>query len=482
MQKHYKIKLKKNANKINFEKFLKKLEVEFKRIEYFPNYEIYKIPEIESEIKEKILAFSDVKRVLPMHRYYLNFKTKVVPNEKLKIQFGSEEKNLPVIGILDNGIYKNSLINSWLYKDKNNYCPEKITATHGTFVAGVILQQLKDTKIKIYDATLVPDFEFVQLEEDELLLRLKKAIKEHTFIKVWNLAISIRYSVEPNYISDFGILLDYLQETYDILIVKSVGNGEFTKEKSKKNLILEGADSARALVVGATNNKNEISSFSLTGKGHKILEKPDIATYGGDMYLNEEGKIKVDGIISLSPSEEVVSSFGTSFAAARTTGYLGELLGINREITPLFMKAFLANLAKKPQKYLSGYGYIDKNVKIKEEYGKIISFEGEIENEMKLELDYKKYKLTFSLACDLDIDYNEERYILADIDIKVSIDGKEIKNKYGKNCKLNSLKNYQYEFENKEGRVEILIYRRGKASKKNKTKKMKFCIITKNEK
>ena len=47
-------------------------------------------------------------------------------------------------------------------------------------------------KIKIYDAAIIPDFSLCQLEEDELLFRLRKAVEDHPWIKIWNLAISIR--------------------------------------------------------------------------------------------------------------------------------------------------------------------------------------------------------------------------------------------------------------------------------------------------
>lgn len=482
MVEHYKIKLKSGANLIRFEKYLKELEIEFKKIEYFSEYIIYKIEKVSDELKEKILECQDVKRVLPMYRYFLDFKTKVVENEKLNIFTGDKNINSPIVGIIDNGVERLDIFDSWLYEDGKNYCKEKKSCTHGTFVAGVILQNVQEGKLKIYDGGIVPDFNIVQLEEDELLFALKKLVEEHPFIKVWNLAISIRVSVSQEYISDFGVLLDYLQDKYNILIVKSAGNGEFKSNVDEKNLILQGADSARALVVTSCNRENKISSFSLTGKSHNILAKPDIATYGGDVTFTEDKKIKVEGVLSLSNKNEVVSSFGTSFATARVTGLIGKILTLDNTLSPLFLKAFLIYLAKEPQKYLLGYGYLSQDLEIEREFRDIYSIQGEVEEVEKFEITFNNHSLTMALACEIGIDYNEDSYIFSDLDIKLFFEGKELESEFEKNQEFNGVKKYRFNFEKENGKVEVLVYRREKQKKNRDIQKMKFCMILKNEK
>lgn len=482
MVEHYKIKLQKTANVLRFENYLKELNIDFKKIEYFPNYVIYKIRKLEEELIEKISKSKDVRTILPMQRYFLDFKSKKIEDAKIDIGIGTTKENVPVVGVIDNGIERLPQIKSWLYEDGKNYCAEKRTNTHGTFVAGVILQYLQNAQIKIYDGAIVPDFNLVQLEEDELFLRMKKLVEEHSFIKVWNLAISIRISTSPDYISDFGAILDFLQEKYNILIVKSAGNGEFKNNILEKKMILEGADSARALVVSSCNSNNEVSSFSLSGIGHKILTKPDIATYGGDVSFDENNKIKVEGVLSLSPKDDIVSSFGTSFATAKITGMIGKILSINSSLSPLFLKAFFVHMAKEPQEYILGYGYIEKNIKVEEELKKVSFIEGEIDEYYKLKVKFKNYQVSMVTASDIEVDYNDDNYIVSDLEFEMTYKGKKMKNQYGENSNFNSVKKYQFIFDEKDGEAELMVLRRKKLEHNLNFKKMKFCIVFKNEK
>lgn len=482
MEEHYKIKLHKKANVLRFESYLKELDIDFKKIEYFPNFSIYKIKKTDEKIIEKILKSEDVKNILPMRRYFLDFKTKKIENGKINVPVGTREENSPIIGVIDNGIEKLPQIKNWLYEDGKKYCAEEQTKTHGTFVAGVILQYLQNEKVRIYDGGIVPDFNVVQLEEDELFLRMKKLVEEHSFIKVWNLAISIRVSVSPDYISDFGAFLDFLQDEYNILIVKSAGNGEFEKDIFEKKLILEGADSARALVVTSCNKDNKVSSFSLSGIGHKILTKPDIATYGGDVSFDENNKIKVEGVISFSPQDDIVSSFGTSFAASKITGMIGKVLAIDNSLSTLFLKAFFVYMAKEPQQYILGYGYIGEEIKVEDELKKISYIEGEVEEFCKLEVEFKNYEFSTVMASELEIDYNDKNYIISDLSLELRYKGEKIKNEYGEKDNFNGVKKYKFIFGEKEGKAELKVVRRKKIENNSEKEKMKFCLIFKNEK
>lgn len=478
MKEHFKIKLHRYAKGRNFDIFLKNLGINFEKIKYFPGYEIYKTENLNEEQIKLIKQREEVARIAPMRRYYLDFRTRL-SKEKIEISEPKLDMDYPVVGVIDNGIARLPILNPWIVEDDKKYVKEKINPTHGTFVAGVILKDNIYPKVKIYDGAIVPDFNIVHLEEDEILKRLKKVIEDHKDIKIWNLARSIRYPVDLDCISDFGLMLDYLQKKYDILIIKSCGNGEFNKEKiNLRKPILEGADSVRALVVGSCNKENKISSFSLSGENHELLEKPDIAIYGGDIYLDENGKTKVEGVISLSPTGEIVSSFGTSFATARMTRIAGSILNYKKDATPLFIKAFLIHHAYDSQKYLTGYGYLKDFVDFKKEYEKLSVFEGKVHNTSKIDVKFDNHKIKLSLAIDVEVDYYQENgYLMADVDIEFYYKGKKLSRNFEKREKFNNLKRFEFDMEEKSGNLEIVLRKRIKDMYSIKSKKLKYCMI-----
>lgn len=452
MKEHYKIKLKCGASEKDFEIFLISKSITFEKISYFSECHIYKIPIPSQEIIEIIKKRDDVFYSETMKRYFLDFKTRAIDE---KINFSQKSSDV-VIGVLDNGIADLESIKNRVIK--NHTLKDDMYPTHGTFIAGVILKESIYTPCKVFDGGIVPDFNKIHLEEDELLLRLKHMIESNLYIKIWNLAISIRYSVDLNRISEFGLLLDYLQEKYDILILKSCGNGKFSKDEIKKREpILIGADSIRSLVVASNNKDNQISSFSLSGKGHKFLIKPDVSTYGGDIKV-KDGKIKVEKVVSISTQNSIVSSFGTSFATARISQIVGGLLNIRSQSTPLFIKCFLVSLATDGKPYLTGFGCID-DFDIDEKLKEITVYEDELINEKIIKLDdTKSYEIT--LSTDIIVDYyQKDEYVLSDIVIENE------KNP----IKLTNLKKYFI-----KDRSEIKLIYRG-----NCGKKLKYCVIIK---
>lgn len=491
LKQHYKIKLHEKADRSSWETYLTSLGISFVKKEYFPSYEIYKIEKPSEEILQQISERKEVSRVEIMHRYVLNFQTREMELNPPDISFPKERQKYPVVGVLDNGIAKLKEISPWLYEDSCDYCPEEKHPTHGNFVAGVILygeewstkKWIEGEKVKIYDAALVPDFSVYQLEEDELLARLKQAVEEHSWIKVWNLAISIRFEVDLTHISDFGLLLDYLQEQYNILICKSCGNGNFTKKKENRGSILQGSDTIRSLVVASCNKEGNLSSFSLSGKGHQILEKPDIAMYGGDVFWEENGKRKIEGVYSFSPNGEIVSSFGTSFATAKIVSLVANILFWKENATALFLKAMVVHTAKKGEKYYLGYGYPKNKKGIQEEYEKTLVLENTLSKEEHMFLRYQNGKISCTLVSDIILDYHqEEDYVLCDMDVHFQKDGREFtfNNMFGEYQKFNNLKRYEFTMEEEEGEIEIIFSKRWKQKKyEERDRELAYCFLWK---
>lgn len=497
-KKHYKVKLKKRKREEReiqqetWEDFLKEKGIGYQKKEFFPGYSIYKIEDISEELQKEILNYSEVDFIQPMHRYFLNFQSKEIDRERGKPLVLEERVSYPVIGILDNGIARLPEFENFLYEDGISYCKEEKYPSHGTFVAGVLLYGdllsgqiwAGGKELRIFDAAVVPDFSVYQLEEDELYERIYKAVSEHSWIKIWNLAISIRFPVDKNRISDFGLLLDYLQERYDIFICKSCGNGNFASTSEEVGMILQGSDTERGLVVASCNQEKKVSGFSLRGRGHEILQKPDIAMYGGDIFRNIEGKNKIEGVFSFSPEGEIVSSFGTSFATARMCRIVGNILYWNAEASPLFLKAMVIQAATGYEKYSLGYGCSTSSEQVYKEYRNSIVKEATLlYEEERFSLRFSEYKILATLVSDVVLDYHQEKeYILEDLSWKVLYQGKDISsdNKLGKFEMFSSLKKIEMDMKEENGEVEIIIFKRKKEDYfEGERKKLRYCLVWK---
>ncbi|AYV95540.1 peptidase S8 [Fusobacterium necrophorum subsp. funduliforme] len=497
-KKHYKVKLKKRngeekeIQRKTWEHFLEEKGVCYQRKEFFPGYSIYKIGDVSEELQKEIERNPEVDFIQPMHRYFLNFQSKQIDREREKLLVSEEKVCYPVIGILDNGIARLTEFENFLYEDGSSYCKEEKYPSHGTFVAGVLLygdllsgqSWAGGKELRIFDAAVVPDFSVYQLEEDELYERIYKAVSEHSWIKIWNLAISIRFPIDKNRISDFGLLLDYLQENYDILICKSCGNGNFIRSSEEVGMMLQGSDTERALVVASCNQEKKVSGFSLRGNGHKILQKPDIAMYGGDIFRNEEGKNKIEGVFSFSPEGEIVSSFGTSFATARMSRIVGNILYWKAEASSLFLKAMVVQAATGYEKYSLGYGCSASSEGIYKEYQNSVVKEATLLHaEERFSFRFSGHKILATFVSDVVLDYQQENgYILGDISWRMFYKGQDISfhNTLGHFEAFSSLKKIEMDMEEERGEVEVVIFKRKKQSYfEEERKKLRYCLIWK---
>lgn len=497
-KKHYKVKLKKRKleereiQRKTWEHFLEEKGVCYQRKEFFPGYSIYKIEDVSEELQKEIAGNPEVDFIQGMHRYFLNFQSKQIDRERGNLAISEKETWYPVIGILDNGIARLAEFEHFLYEDGSSYCKEEKYPSHGTFVAGVLLygdllsgqSWAGGKELRIFDAAVVPDFSVYQLEEDELYERIYKVVSEHSWIKIWNLAISIRFPIEKNRISDFGLLLDYLQENYDVLICKSCGNGNFIQSSEEVGMMLQGSDTERALVVASCNQEKKVSGFSLRGKGHEILQKPDIAMYGGDVLRSVEGRNKIESVFSFSPEGEIVSSFGTSFATARMSRIVGNILYWNPKASPLFLKAMVIQAATGYEKYSLGYGCSASSEEIYKEYQNSIVKEASLlHGEERFSFRFSGHKILATLVSDLVVDYQQENgYILGDISWRLFYRGQDISfyNTLGTFEAFSSLKKMEIAMEEEKGEVEIIIFNRKKQSYfEEERKKLRYCLIWK---
>lgn len=440
---NYKVRLKSIKSNETFEKFLETHDINFKKTEYFKDFYVYNLKEIDSKfiniLKEKLSEH--ILYIEPMSVYSLPIR---IDEELGSVNLILPEKNKKYVtlGVLDNGIAHIDYLKPWIKKVHSRFLRENVSATHGTFVAGIALygDDLEKNKIVenegfyLLDSTVL-DSTFI--EEDELLKNIILAVEEnHKKVKIWNLSLSVKLEIEDELFSDFGVVLDYLQKKYSVLICKSGGNGgDFMKKRPKRKLY-HGSDSLLALVVASINNNDYSSNFSRLGLGPQKTIKPDLASYGGELKLNEEDETMImEGVKSFSINGKVASSSGTSFANARiaslaTIIYQNICTDFNTfsDFDSTFIKALILHSCKNTKRNLSieeiGYG-IPANSKeilayLKNDKIKIIRDVMNKNYTINLDeifLENKKFRCTLVYETEFDY-FQNEKYILSDIKVK----------------------------------------------------------------
>lgn len=442
---NYKVSLDDISKEKDFLKILEDYNIEYKKTEYFKDFFMYKLININSKfimiLQEK--ASNYIKYVEPVSVYSLPIRIDDI-NGNVPVIYPEENKNYITLGVLDNGIAHIKYLDPWIKKVYTRFLKKDTSTTHGTFVSGIALygdklenrEMVKNEGFYLLDATVLSS---TTIEEDDLLQNIALAIKEnYKKVKIWNLSLSVKIGIEEDSFSDFGVLLDYLQKTYGVLIFKSAGNGGNFMKKFPKGKLYHGSDSLLSIVVGAINNERYSSNYSRLGLGPRGTIKPDVASYGGELSLGDNGKMIMNGVKSFSKNGSIASSSGTSFATARISSlatiiyqHICKDFKDFSDFNPILLKALIIHSAKNTDKNLSmreiGYGipatsteilsYLkNKNIRI---------FNGVIEKYQKIELDssffnYKKdMKVKVTLVYDTEFDYLQSgEYIKSDIKIK----------------------------------------------------------------
>lgn len=443
---NYKVRLKNINSSDIFENFLNKHNVSFKKTEYFKDFFIYNLKNINSEfiniLSEELSEY--ILYIEPMSIYSLPIR---IDEEEGRLEtiYPDKNKNYVTLGILDNGIAHIDYLKPWIKRVHSRFLRKDVSCTHGTFVAGIALygDKLEKNTIVINEGFYLLDSTVLDstfIEEDELLKNIVLAVEEnYKKVKIWNLSLSVKLEIEDDFFSDFGVVLDYLQKKYSVLICKSGGNGgDFMKKRPKKKLY-HGSDSLLSLVVASINNEDYSSNFSRLGLGPKNTIKPDLASYGGELKLNEEdGTMIMEGVKSFSINGNVASSSGTSFANARIAS-LATIIYQNicqdfknfSDFDPVLIKALILHSCRNTKRELSvqeiGFGIPETSSQIlsylKNENIKIFSNYMEKEISIKLEEDFygdvDNVKVKCTLVYDTEFDYFQtEKYILSDIKIK----------------------------------------------------------------
>lgn len=374
---NYKVKLvdfqEENKNEVIhrlFEDFVKENKIEAKKTKYTDELTVYNLKNIDKmKINEfrKNEVFEAIRSIEPMPRHQIKidfFQDEI----DVDIELPDDNKNYVTIGILDTGIADIPCLQPWIVDECwKAYHETEIDATHGTFVAGIAVygdilegeDWVGNTPFRLFDATIFPDTNKEEIEEDDLIRNIKRAIKfKGNEIKIWNLSIGIDSTINSEGFSDFAIALDALQDKYNILICKSAGNCKKFLDNLPKERLTEGADSVRALVVGSLAHeqsptdlakKDNPSPFSRIGPGPAYIIKPEVVHYGGNTGIDFEGKLTVSGVKSFSKEGSIVKDAGTSYATPRITALAaGIFQELDEQFDPLLLKALIVHSASYP--------------------------------------------------------------------------------------------------------------------------------------
>ncbi|GGX00646.1 S8 family peptidase [Salegentibacter mishustinae] len=354
-----------NAVKRSFEKYCEQKNVNIIETNYSSGLIIFKIKNATKAQLDSISDFEALESITFMPKYSVGMDL-LETTEALDIKEPIKDEKYPIVGVLDSGISKNKYLKPWLLdRNYSSYPKELIDPTHGSCVSSIIiygdelegLNWTGNSGCKLFDATVFPDEKKERIDEDELVLNIRTAIKNNSDIKIWNLSLGTASESDLSDFSDFGKALDDIQISNDVIICKSTGNCRNFEKGFPKSRVARSGDSMRSLVVGSiTHSKNESdiaeinhpSPFTRIGPGPANSIKPDLVSYGGNAGMHEGRRIE-NGVKAIAADGSSVKIIGTSFSTPRVTSLLSELnFKVKENFNPTLLKALAIHSAKYP--------------------------------------------------------------------------------------------------------------------------------------
>ena len=279
----------------------------------------------------------------------------------------SPQEGLPVVGILDSGI-SSVVLEPWVVGRSNSDPGNYLDQFHGTFVAGLVIggrflnaddARFPTDRSRVFDGQILP-----ALPVNPMLLieRIRDIVTQNSStIKVWNCSFALLSPLSPPEYSVLAQEMDALAKDLGVLFVQAAGNFSMWPDRawppSSPSALDDGVcspgEAIRSLTVGALSHLGGYvpvgapTSYSRRGPSFAIQVKPEVTHWGGD--VDTAGALAGHGIKSLSTSDLVIESIGTSFAAplvSTTAANLWQQLeGGNAvdEVRPELIKGLLAH-------------------------------------------------------------------------------------------------------------------------------------------
>ncbi len=178
------------------------------------------------------------------------------------------------IGIIDGGISDdNALLQPFIVAREEYVSAVYRNPNHATFIASTIQYGNKLNGIKargakrfrFVDIIAIPngDKKYGPVDfigEEELMEIIEEVMEKYSSsTKIWNISLGIESMLCDDIMSDLGIFLDYIQDTYQVQIFVSSGNlnqppyreWPVQKNMGERDRIISPADSIRSITVGS---------------------------------------------------------------------------------------------------------------------------------------------------------------------------------------------------------------------------------------
>lgn len=317
--------------------------------------------------------------------------------DKVK-ELRSPSEDATGICIIDSGVDDNHVVLTLAHKGSRLFFRDlghlSDTKGHGTKVAGIaVYGDMKDCLAKktflpelfFCSAKIIePDDEGLDEMDDELLEKKLRRIVQHfkDDCRVFNLSVAFAESFDGHAIQDWVAEIDKLSREYDVLFVTCTGNIQtedieayiargmaYPKylEQPEARLYPPG-NAVNAISVGSIVHSTSLqtkrdgrralasvlepSPFSRTGLGIEDAIKPDVSEYGGNYFLDPDGRVSGDdplmGIPTTAPGNQFTTSVGTSFATPRVSHLAGKLFNKFRGRSANLVRALVVNSALLP--------------------------------------------------------------------------------------------------------------------------------------
>lgn len=347
----------------------------YKEISYGERIRYIKI-EVESyEDIIKIAAVNGVKSVDFFQEYSLPIEDYDITKIEEYLESEYIESDIQ-IGIIDGGISDDNKFLAPYIVAREEYVNKSYrNSSHATFIASTIqygnllnnIEPKNFNRFKFVDIIAIPNGDkkigpIDSIGEEELMEIIEEVMEKYaSSTKIWNISLGIESKICNGTMSDLGIFLDYIQDTYNVQMFVSSGNLNQTplrnwpaqKDMEERDRIISPADSVRAITVGSIalyNSEdsivkiNEPSPFSRRGPGANYTIKPDVVDYGGN--VSSSMSIENLGMKGMDINGNIIEGVGTSYSTPRVVQKFATIYDEMVDKDILLAKAMLIHSAR----------------------------------------------------------------------------------------------------------------------------------------
>ena len=326
------------------EALLRRLGIEFSLVEQLRGnrlFRLHAVDRVDDERLDLLLSYPGIRSIYaePQYGAGVTGAPTAVVAAAAQLPPPPQNVDVPTVGVFDTGVAATaaSLV-PWLDGRNPFVLPPETDFRHGTMVASLVAgaHRLNDSHpwlpqsgCRVHD---VCGLETAGGDVGALIERLKAAVVARPDIKVWNLSLGAG-EADTEQFSEFAQALDQISDERGVLFV--VASGNYVQDPKRgwpddavlRDRVSMPGESVRSLTVGSVTHLDAVGArvsvgspapYSRRGPGPVFTPKPDIVHVGGGVHT--EWQSGPSSIRVLAPNDNVVHSFGTSFAAPVAAG------------------------------------------------------------------------------------------------------------------------------------------------------------------